>query len=174
MLRESNRKPFDGENPSTADISDAYPDVQVCALEFVQYGKKRCFSGPIRTVKFDDDLVVLGEMLREKADGEILVVDASGRLDFALLGDNLASCAIKNGWIGVVINGAVRDVSILSNLNLGIKALGACPRRASLSGHISAARSVFFGNTTFNCGDWLYSDDDGLIVSKHRLKWPPG
>jgi regulator of ribonuclease activity A len=161
------------EIPSTADIADAYPDVQVCALELVQYGKVRRFSGPIRTVKFDGDLVVLGAILREKTDGEVLVVDASGRLDFALLGDHLASCAMENGWKGIVINGAVRDISILGDLNLGIKALGACPRRASLSGHISAVRSVFFGNTTFNSGDWLYSDDDGLIVSGHRLRWPP-
>jgi regulator of ribonuclease activity A len=173
MRREPSRKAFVADFPSTADLSDAYPDVQVCTLELVRYGKKRRFAGPMRTVKFGSDPTVLGEILREKSEGEVLVVDASGRLDFALLGDHLASCAMTNGWMGVIINGAVRDVSILANLNLGIKALGACPRRASLSGHISAADSVFFGNTTFNSGDWLYSDDDGLIVSGHRLSLPP-
>jgi regulator of ribonuclease activity A len=123
-------------------------------------------------VKFEEELTVLGEILRDKANGEVLVVDANGRLDLALLGEHLASCAIANGWTGVVINGAVRDVNILGGLNLGIKALGACPRRARLSGRISAGSSVAFGNTTFNSGDWLYSDDDGLVVSGHRLTLP--
>lgn len=160
---------MDIETFSTADLSDFYPDAQVCTLNLVQYGKTRRFFGPIRTVNFDGDLVVLGELLRQKVSGEILVVDANGRLDFALLGDRLASSAIENGWSGVIINGAIRDVSILAKLNLGIKALGACPRRAPLSGRISTPSSVTFGNTTFSSGDWLYSDDDGLIVSKHYL-----
>jgi regulator of ribonuclease activity A len=157
------------ETLSTADLSDSYPDAQVCTLSFVQYGKTRRFFGPIRAANFGGELVVLGELLRQKASGEILVVDANGRLDFALLGDRLASSAIENGWGGVIINGAVRDVGILANLNLGIKALGACPRRAPLSGRISTPNSVSFGNTTFRSGDWLYSDDDGLIVSKHHF-----
>jgi regulator of ribonuclease activity A len=172
MPREISCKSFDAENFSTADLSDEYPDVRICTLAFVQYGEKRRFSGPIRTVRFDDDLTVLGAVLRDKATGGVLVVDASGRLDLALLGDHLAACAIDNGWSGVVINGAVRDVSMLASLNLGIKALGACPRRAPLSGRISACSAVVFGDTVFNSGDWLYSDDDGLVVSGHRLTLP--
>jgi regulator of ribonuclease activity A len=159
----------DIETLSTADLSDSFPDAQVCTLSLVQYGKARLFFGPIRVVNFEGDLVVLAEVLRQKSSGEILVVDAKGRLDFALLGDLLATAAIENGWCGVIINGAVRDVSILANLNLGIKAMGACPRRAPLSGRISTPDSVSFGNATFSTGDWLYSDDDGLIVSKRPL-----
>jgi regulator of ribonuclease activity A len=166
------REPVDIETLSTADLSDSYPDAQVCTLSLIQYGKTRRFFGSIRAVNYDGDLVVLGEVLRQKASGEILVVDANGRLDFALLGDRLASAAIENGWSGVVINGAVRDVGILANLDLGIKALGACPRRAPLSGRIFTPNSVSFGNTTFSSGDWLYSDDDGLLVSKHPLSLP--
>jgi regulator of ribonuclease activity A len=160
---------MDNATFSTAELSDSNPDAQVCTLTFVQYGKTRRFFGPIRVAGFDGDLVVLGELLRQKASGEILVVDANGRLDFALLGDRLASSAIENGWMGVIINGAVRDVGILANLDLGIKALGTCPRRAPLSGRMSMLNSVCFGNATFRSGDWLYSDDDGVITSEHPL-----
>jgi regulator of ribonuclease activity A len=169
MRPEISLKSTDADVLSTAELSDAYPEAQVCTLAFVQYGKMRRFSGRVRTASFDDDLKGLGEILHGKSAGEVLVVDARGRLDLALLGDHLATSAVANGWMGVVINGAVRDVSLLANLNLGIKALGTCPRRAPLSGYITTNNSVFFGNATFNPGDWLYSDDDGLIVSGSRL-----
>lgn len=58
----------------------------------------------------------------------MLVVDAAGLLDRALIGDRLAAEAARLGWSGIVVNGAVRDVASLRGIPLGLKALGPCPR----------------------------------------------
>lgn len=57
----------------------------------------------------------------------MLVVDGGSSLRSALMGDMIARAAERNGWAGVVINGAVRDVAELATLSLGIKALAPTP-----------------------------------------------
>lgn len=41
-----------------------------------------------------------------------------------MLGDNMAARAAENGWAGIVVNGAVRDVEALRELPIGLKAMG--------------------------------------------------
>jgi regulator of ribonuclease activity A len=50
------------------------------------------------------------------------------------MGDLIAAAAVRNGWVGVVINGPVRDVTTLRTLPLGIKALGSNPRKSAKLG----------------------------------------
>ena len=42
----------------------------------------------------------------------------------ALLGDNLAANAVKNGWSGIVVNGCIRDSDDISRMDLGVKVRG--------------------------------------------------
>lgn len=87
----------------------------------------------------------------------------------ALLGDRVAAVAKENGWAGLIINGAVRDVAALSRLALGIKALGSNPRKSAKAGNGSVDVPVTFGGVTFAPGNWVYSDEDGIVVSAQRL-----
>ena len=41
----------------------------------------------------------------EPGTGKVLVIDGGGSLRCALLGDQLADMAVKNGWEGVVVYG---------------------------------------------------------------------
>ena len=81
-----------------------------------------------------------------------------------MLGDRLAGLALANGWAGVVINGAVRDSAALAGLDLGIKALGTCPRRSANEGLGELDVAVAFGEVTFEPGALLYADEDGIAV----------
>ncbi|GAB3135234.1 hypothetical protein GCM10027161_14260 [Microbispora hainanensis] len=99
----------------------------------------------------------------------MLVADGGGSLRTALLGDMIAASAAENGWAGVVINGAVRDTAALAGLDLGIKALGTNPRKSAKTGLGEVDVPVSFGDVTFAPGAWLYSDEDGILVSDHRL-----
>jgi len=85
------------------------------------------------------------------------------------LGSSLAELGLKNGWVGAVIFGAIRDVNALLTLSFGIKALGSNPRKSEKygAGHVEVV--VSFGRATFAPGQWLYSDDDGVLVSTRRL-----
>jgi regulator of ribonuclease activity A len=94
----------------------------------------------------------------------VLVVDGGGSLRRSLLGDNLAADAVKNGWAGVVVFGAVRDAAQLARIKLGIKALGTCPMRTVKRGEGLRDAPVAFGGVVFVPGDLLHADADGLAV----------
>ena len=157
-------------NIPTADLIDAHGDrLQSCEVQFRQFGGRRNFHGPGRTIRTLEDNALLKQMLAEPGQGAVLVVDGGGSLRAALLGDLIAARALENGWAGVIIFGAVRDTVALGQLDLGIKALGSNPRKSGKVGTGSRDILVSFGGATFTPGAWVYSDDDGIVVSPTQL-----
>lgn len=155
---------------ATADLYDERGDqLDSCDLQLRQYGGRRAFSGRIVTVRCHQDNALLKSILGEPGEGRVLVVDGGGSLHTALMGDVIASTAVENGWSGVVINGAVRDVAALRELDLGVKALGSNPRRSGKEGTGERDVPVTFGNAVFSPGAELFSDDDGILVTRVPL-----
>jgi regulator of ribonuclease activity A len=157
---------------ATADLCDAAGErCQSCAIPFRQFGGRRAFAGRIRTVRCHADNALVRRALETLSAGEVLVVDGGGFLGAALLGDQLATLGLRNGWAGVVIHGAVRDSVALAQMDFGVKALGTNPRRSEKHGLGESDVAVTFGGVVFTPGHWLYSDDDGLLVAAEPL--PP-
>lgn len=153
----------------TADlVDDIGPEVRSCDLQFRQFGGHTAFAGPISTVRCDQDNALLKSVLSEAGDGGVLVIDGGGSLHTALVGDLIADLARSNGWAGLIVNGAVRDAAALRGLELGIKALGTNPRKSAKTGAGAVDVPVTFGGVTFQPGDVLYADDDGIVLL------PPG
>jgi regulator of ribonuclease activity A len=152
--------------PATADLYDLHGDrLQSCDLQLRQYGAARAFSGRITTVRcFEDNAFLKAVLSDEDGTGRVLVVDAGGCLHTAVMGDLIAKIALDNGWAGVIINGAVRDVAVLATLPLGIKALGSNPRKSQKTGAGERDVPVEFGGAVFPPGALVYSDDDGVVV----------
>lgn len=154
----------------TADLIDAHGDrLQSCETQFRQFGGRRRFHGPVRTVLTLGDNALLKDLLNQPGGGAVLVVDGGGSLHAALLGDMIAGAALKNGWAGVIIHGAIRDTAALGGLALGIKALGSNPRKSTKLATGRVDVPVTFGGATFTPGAWVYSDEDGIVVSAVRL-----
>lgn len=155
---------------ATTDLSDAYPEAQVCDPLFSDYGGRKVFHGPIKTLKVFEDNALVRATLETPGGGRVLVVDGGGSQRCALVGGNLGVLAVKNGWAGIVVNGYVRDSGELGGQNVGIKALGLHPRKSEKglhSGH--ADRVVSFAGVTFKPGAWLYADADGIVVSDSKI-----
>ena len=155
---------------STADLVDAHSDVvKSCAAQFRQFGGRVRFHGPIRTVKTFEDNALVKQTLTTAGEGAVLVIDGDASLRCALVGDLIAGLGHKNGWAGLVIWGAVRDTVALGTLDIGIKALGSNPWRSAKQGTGQVDVPVSFGGVEFRRGHWLYSDEDGILVSEHQL-----
>jgi regulator of ribonuclease activity A len=155
----------DPRQATTADLADEIGDaVRSCDLQLRDLGGRRGFRGRIATVRCHEDNVLLRSALERAGHGQVLVVDGGGSLRVALMGDTIAEMAASNGWAGVVINGAVRDVSALSTVDLGIKALGSNPRKSTKHGTGEAGVAITFGGVTFTPGEFVVSDDDGIVV----------
>ncbi|MFG1943857.1 ribonuclease E activity regulator RraA [Nonomuraea sp. NPDC048826] len=151
----------------TADLFDERGDeLDSCDLQLRQYGGRRAFHGRISTVRCHQDNALVKAALAEPGEGRVLVVDGGGSVHTALMGDVIAGSAVACGWAGVVVNGAVRDVAALRELDLGVKALGSNPRKSAKDGAGERDVPVSFGGVTFHPGAELWSDDDGILVTR--------
>ena len=157
----------------TPDLCDAYPDlVQVVEPMFSNFGGRDSFGGEIVTVKCFEDNSRVKELAELDGSGKVLVVDGGGSLRCALLGDMIAERAAHNGWHGVVIYGCIRDVDMLAQTDLGVQALASHPLRSNRRGAGDLDVAVTFGGVTFRPGEYVYADNNGIIVSPSPLKMP--
>ncbi len=158
------------DSPRTADLVDAHDaQVKLCQLQFQLLGKRRRFHGRIATVKCFEDNVLLKQRLSEPGAGRVLVVDAGASLRVAVVGDVIAGLAQKNGWSGLIINGAIRDSLELSTFDFAVCALGRSPKKSAKKGTGESEVTVNFGGADFVPGHFVYADDDGVLVSATEL-----
>lgn len=154
----------------TADLCDEHGEhVQVCEPIFHAFGERRAFHGPISTVRCFEDNSRVKEAVESPGAGKVLVVDGGGSRRHALLGDKLGAAAVRNGWAGVIIHGCIRDSAALDRMDLGIRALGTMPLRSEKRGEGERDVPVRFAGVTFRPGEFVYIDEDGVIVSARPL-----
>jgi regulator of ribonuclease activity A len=155
---------------STADMCDEHGDqVEVCEPIFRSYGGRSAFGGPISTVRCFEDNSLVKEAVGSPGHGHVLVVDGGGSRRCSLFGDMLGDAAVKNGWSGVIVHGCIRDSVALGRLDLGLRALGTLPRKTEKRGEGQRDVPIRFAGVQFVPGDFVYADEDGIIVSKQAL-----
>jgi regulator of ribonuclease activity A len=158
----------------TPDLCDQYEadlgkTVRVVAPMFQRYGGRASFAGQIVTLKLFEDNSLVREAFAGDGRGKVLVVDGGGSLRCALVGDQLAILANKNGWEGVVVYGCIRDSGDINGIDIGVRALNTHPQKTQKKGIGERDVAVTFGGVTFNPGEYLYADDDGILVADRPL-----
>jgi regulator of ribonuclease activity A len=152
---------------STADLYDERgEDLQSVSLQFQDLGGHESFSGPVRTIRCHEDNGLVKSVLNSPGQGAVLVVDGGGSLNTALMGDMIAAAAVENGWAGVIINGPIRDRTAISQLALGVKALGSNPRKSAKDSLGEVDVAVEIAGVTFRPGAMVYADADGILVER--------
>lgn len=157
-------------NFATTDLCDQHGDmVAVAHPVLASFGGRRRFCGPIATLRCFEDNSYVRSLLEMAGGGRVLVVDGGGSLRCALVGDQIATLAAANGWAGIVVNGCVRDTAALARCELGILALACHPRRSRKRGVGEPDVAVDFAGVTFRPREWVYADEDGLVLSPRAL-----
>lgn len=155
---------------STADLMDDHADeAQSCETQLRSFGRRRRFRGRISTIRCHEDNQLVRDAVAEPGEGRVLVIDGGGSLRTALVGDLLAERARANGWSGIVVNGAIRDSAVVDSLDFGVKALGTNPRKSAKTGAGERDVAVEIGGVRFAPGEWLWSDEDGILVAARDL-----
>jgi regulator of ribonuclease activity A len=150
----------------TADLYDIHEEqLKICSPIFRQFGGHHAFHGTVATLQCFEDNSLVREQLSQPGQGRVLVVDAGGSLRCAMLGDQLAQLAVDNGWAGVLMYGCIRDSVEIGDMPLGVLALATHPRKSVKQGAGEVGGSVTFADVTFNPGEWLYADEDGVVIS---------
>lgn len=154
----------------TTDLCDEHSDsLQISTSAFPSFGKKTRFSGKIETVNVYEDNVLILEALENVPKGSVIVVNGGGSKRCALLGDRLAGIAQSRNLSGIIINGCVRDSVDLASIDVGILALGTHPLKSKKVGKGERNGILHFGGVEWRPGEYVYADEDGVIVSKLPL-----
>lgn len=157
---------------ATCDLCDAHKAgyaegdaaFRVLPPVFASYGGRARFCGPVLTVKCFEDNSPVKAALESAGEGRVLVVDGGGSLRRALIGGNIAAAAARNGWAGVVIDGAARDKAELAACDVGIRALALMPMPTDRKTPGQTGVPVLIQGVWVRTGDWLYADEDGIVV----------
>lgn len=97
--------------------------------------------------------------------GDVVVVDAGGRMDAAMIGELLAGAARRKGIAGVVVDGPVRDVATLASWpDFPVFSRGHTARGPSSMERGEVNGPVTLGGVRVEPGDLILGDDDGLVV----------
>lgn len=155
---------------STADLYDDHgEDLQIATPMFNDYGGNKQFSGPASTVKVFEDNSLVRAALEESGEGKVLIVEGGGSLRCALLGDMLTELGVNNGWAGVIVYGCIRDSAVMAKMSIGVKALNTNPRKSVKKGVGERDIAVTFAGVTISPGDYIYADEDGVVVANKKL-----
>lgn len=159
---------------ATCDLCDAHKTDTTGAFRvlppvFKSFGALPRFCGPVVTVKCFEDNTPVKKAVESEGNNSVLVVDGGGSLRRALLGGNLGAAAARNGWAGVVVDGCVRDVLELASAQVGIRALAAMPLPTERRTDGQMNLPVHIQGVWVRPGDWLYADEDGMVVADRNL-----
>jgi len=160
---------------ATADLCDLALEAPQAGLRILPpayraFGGRSWYFGALVVVSMPtpDHVPSLASLLSTPGEGRVLLVDAGGVPTHAVLGDRMAAMAVQSGWSGIVIHGYVRDTSVLARMPVGVHALGSVPNRAPAMVPAAAGVQLTLHGQAFRTGDWLYADDDGVIVLARR------
>ncbi|MDN3497400.1 ribonuclease E activity regulator RraA [Planococcus sp. APC 4015] len=152
---------------ATADLYDERGDeLDSVSLQFLDLGGRTAFDGPVRTVRCHRDNGLVKQVLSTPGDGAVLVIDGAGSLESALVGDLIAASAVRNGWAGIIVHGAIRDRAAIAALPLGVKALGSNPRTSAKNDVGEVDVHVTISAVVFTPGKHVWADADGILVER--------
>jgi regulator of ribonuclease activity A len=155
----------------TTDLCDRHSDnLQIAAPLFRDYGAVKEFHGKIYTLKVFEDNSLVRKALEQDGKGKVLVVDGGGSLRCALLGDMLGVLAVNNNWNGIIIFGCIRDSQEMAKLNIGVKALNTNPLKSVKRDQGEVNIAISFAGVTFTPDEFVYADEDGIIISATELQ----
>ncbi len=160
---------------ATTDLCDAHEarlasgELAVLAPNYISLGTQARFSGRAATLRVFEDNTLVRSTLEEPGAGRVLVIDGAGSLRCALVGGNLARLAADQGWAGIVVHGCVRDSVEINSCAIGVRALAINPRRSAKRGAGESGVTLSFGGITVQPADWIYSDEDGVLVAREAL-----
>ena len=150
---------------ATTQIADCGGPVGVVGPGLGRIAGGAEFCGPAVTVwtKPGDILFVL-KMPDVTRPGDVVAVDGGGRADAAVLGDIISGALVRGGVVGVVVDGAVRDVEGIDEVGLPTFARGTHPATGSNEGPGAINVPVQVGGVVVHPGDVVRGDASGVVV----------
>jgi 4-hydroxy-4-methyl-2-oxoglutarate aldolase len=163
-----------------ADVLEAFSSTSVASVSDAQHGHGLLDPSINRLVGASSSVVVgpaltvsispgNGRMIRRAVEiahaGDILLVGGRGNLERAVLGGNVLTAAARAGVLGVIVDGAVRDIADARRIGLPLYSRSVCARSGSDQlGMGEVGYPISVGGAVACPGDVVVMDLDGVIV----------
>lgn len=122
-------------------------------------------AGTALTVKtYPGDNLMIHKALTIAEPGDVLVVDANGYTEAGLFGELLSRSCQSHGLHGTVVDGAVRDVGAIGEIEYPVYARGVSPKGSYKAHPGSINVSISCGGLNVSPGDVVVGDGEGVIT----------
>ena len=149
---------------STCNISDAFhkKGVIMGLRPFIAEGVR--MVGRALTVQTaNGDWAKPVEAIDRARPGDVIVIDV-GNAPMAVWGELASNSAVTMGVVGVVIDGAIRDIDDIKKMKFPAFARSVVPCAGEPKGYGGIGMEVTIGGQTVRTGDWIIGDENGLMV----------
>ena len=121
--------------------------------------------GPAFTVKVPEgDNLMFHKAMDMAKPGDVIVIDAGGDEKRAVFGALMINYCRVRGLAGVIIDGAVRDLDELSEMDFPVYARAITPNGPYKNGPGEIGTTIAFGGKVVRPGDIIVGDADGIVV----------
>lgn len=121
--------------------------------------------GPAVTVKAPaGDNLMFHKAMEMTEPGDIIVVDGEGSSSHSLCGEIMMRYAMARGIPGFVVDGCVRDVEAIREMDFGVYARGVQPKGPYKNGPGEINSIISVGGQVVRPGDIICCDMDGIVI----------
>ncbi|WP_042455628.1 RraA family protein [Neobacillus dielmonensis] len=139
-------------------LNNLHPSIKPLKEEYKLAGRAFTVQIPV-----GDNLAVL-KAIREAKPGDILVVDAKGDTYRAIAGDFVVGMMQTLGIGGLVVDGVIRDIVGIKQLNFPVFCKGTTVAASGKAGIGEINIPISCGNISVQPGDLIVGDADGVVV----------
>ena len=159
------------QNVPTTCISDALQGLTNMDSSIKPLKEEYRISGRAFTVQMPigDNLTVL-QAIREAQPGDVLVIDAKGDTYRAIAGDFIVGLAKTLGIQGIVVDGVIRDIIGIKQLDFPVFCKGTTVAASGKAGWGQINVSISCGGTSISPGDMIVGDADGVVVIPQSIE----
>ncbi len=149
-----------------ANIDDCMNRMAAIDSAIRPYNKEKIL-GPAFTVKVPvGDNLMFHKAMDMAEPGDVIVIDAKGGIDRAIFGEIMVKYCNKRGIAGIIVDGCIRDVDAISQMNIPVYAKGESPNGPYKNGPGEINTPIALGGQVVYPGDIIVGDEDGVVVIK--------
>jgi len=149
----------------TPHLSDSMERLYAGGPQLRPMHREGKLAGPAYTVKTTPgDNLLVHKALDSAQKGDVIVVDAGGICENAIIGELMMSRARQRGVAGIVIWGAIRDSAEIGAGTYPVYASGVTHRGPYKNGPGEINVPINMGGMAVNPGDIIIGDADGLVA----------
>lgn len=149
----------------TCAISDAMKNLNTMHHAIKPIDDEIKFAGNAITVRLKSaNNLMLQKAIGLVKEGDIIVVDTYSSASNSILGEMMATAALKNGVSGIVIDGGIRDILELKKMKAPIFAKSVTPALGDRQGLGEINTAISCGGVSVNPGDVVVADANGVVV----------